>query len=227
MRILLAEDEKIISEVICQNLTAHHYTVDAVYDGEDALAYAVSAHYDGILLDITMPKMDGLSVLSRLREMGNRTPIMLVTARADIESRIAGLDAGADDYLCKPFSMGELLARVRAMLRRREMYVPDNLRFGDLVLDQGSMVLSCRENTLKLSRLEFKIMELMMRHPHIALSGDMLLNHIWGYDAQAQMDTVWVYISGLRKKLKTLHTEVEIRSRRGVGYALELKNEQQ
>lgn len=225
MRILIAEDEQTLSEAICQNLIMHHYTVDAVCDGEEALAYAASEHYDGILLDITMPKMDGLSVLRRLREMGNQTPIMLVTARTEVESRIEGLNAGADDYLCKPFSMGELLARVRAMLRRRETYVPDCLHFGDLVLDQGNLILSCGENAMKLSRLEFKMMELMMRHPHIALSGDMLLEHIWGYDAHAQMDTVWVYISCLRKKLKTLHAGVEIRTRRGVGYALELKNE--
>ena len=225
MRILLAEDDTAISEAIYQNLTMHHYTVDTVYDGEDALAYASAEHYDGILLDIMMPKMNGLSVLRRLRENGNQMPIMLVTARSDIESRITGLDAGADDYLCKPFSMGELLARVRAMLRRREMYVPDNLCFGDLVLNQGSMMLSCGENTLKLSRLEFKIMELMMRNPHIALSGDMLLEHIWGYESHAQRDTIWVYISCLRKKMKVLSTNVRIQSRRGVGYTLEIKSE--
>ena len=223
MRILLAEDERAMSEAVCDILVYHHYTVDAVYDGETALAYAMGQHYDGIILDVMMPGMDGFSVLSRLRSAGSHTPVLLLTAKADVASRIAGLDAGADDYLCKPFAMGELLARVRAMLRRGEQYAPELLKVGNVSLNQGSGALMCGGHAQPLSRLEYGLMELLMRHPGVTFSSSTLLDRVWGYDSDAQADTLRVYMSYLRRKLSALKADVEIRSRRGVGYSLEVK----
>lgn len=223
MKILLAEDEQAMSEAVCDILLYHHYAVDAVYDGEEALAYAMTQHYDGIILDIMMPELDGLSVLLRLRSAGNHTPVLLLTAKSDIENRIAGLDAGADDYLCKPFAMGELLARVRAMLRRREPYAPEELCVGNVSLNQGSSALVCGEQVQPLSRLEYGLMELLMRNPGIMFSSSMLLDRVWGVDSEAQADTLRVYMSYLRRKLAALKADVEIHSRRGVGYSLEVR----
>lgn len=225
MRILLAEDEHAMSEAVSDILSYHHYTVDAVFDGEDALAYAMAQHYDAMILDIMMPKMDGVSVLKALRAAGNPTPVLLLTAKSEIESRVTGLDAGADDYLCKPFAMGELLARVRAMLRRREPYTPQMLSVGNVTLNQGSGTLMCGELVQPLSRLEFGLMELLMRHPGITLSGSVMLERVWGYDSEAQADTLRVYMTYLRRKLSLLHANLEIRSKRGVGYSLEVKQE--
>ena len=165
MRILLAEDEIAMSEALVDILSFHNYSVDAVYNGADALDYARSQTYDGVILDVMMPRMDGVEVLERLRREGNRTPVLLLTARGEVEDRIRGLDAGADDYLPKPFAMGELLARLRAMLRRRESYVPDVLRLGDVTLDPGRFELRCGDRAQSLSKLEYQIMELLMRNP--------------------------------------------------------------
>lgn len=222
MKILYAEDEKSMSEAVVDILEYHKYTVDAVYNGEDALAYAQVEHYDGIILDIMMPKMDGLQVLERLRKAGSKTPILLLTAKSEVEHRIQGLDMGADDYLSKPFAMGELLARVRAMLRRREEFVPDILTFGDISLNLQSYELSANGQSFTLPKIEFKIMELLMMNRGRYLSTEILLTKVWGYEAEAGIGTVWVYLTYLRKKLTALNANVIIQAKRNVGYTLEV-----
>ena len=217
MKLLYAEDEAAMSEAVADILTYHKYSVDVVADGADALDYARSGQYDGIILDVMMPKLSGLEVLRRLREEGCRTPVLLLTARAEVEDRIEGLDLGADDYLPKPFAMGELLARVRAMLRRREEFTPNLLRCGDLTLNQQSAELSCGGQTAVLPKLEFQLMELLMLNRGICLSTEDMLVKVWGYDTDADIGVVWVYISYLRKRLSALGSTVEI-----VGYTLEV-----
>ena len=223
MRILLAEDEVAMSEAVVDILDYHHYAVDAVYNGADALDYARSQNYDGIILDIMRPRMDGIEVLRRLRSEGNRTPVLLLTAKGEVEDRIRGLDAGADDYLPKPFARGELLARLRAMLRRRESYVPDVQELGNVALDPARFELRCGGRVQSLSKLEYQIMELLMRNPGMTFSAETLLERVWGCDSDAGVGAVWVYISYLRKKLAALGADVEIASRRGLGYSLEVR----
>lgn len=222
MRLLYAEDEPAMAEAVTDILTYHHYTVDAVADGEEALAHADLVRYDGIILDIMMPKMDGLEVLRRLRREGCRTPVLLLTARTEVEDRIKGLDSGADDYLPKPFAMGELLARVRAMLRRREEFTPDILRCGNLSLNLQSYELSGDGQSFILPKLEYQIMELLMLNQGIYLSKEDILVKVWGYDTDAEIGIVWVYLSYLRKRLTALKANVEIRARRNIGYTLEV-----
>ena len=221
MKLLYAEDEKSLSEAVVDVLEYNKFSVDAVYDGMDALDYARSGHYDGIILDVMMPKLSGLEVLERLRAAGSKTPILLLTAKSEIEDRIAGLDLGADDYLPKPFAMGELLARIRAMLRRRAEFTPDVLTLGNLSLDRQSYTLSVGDNRMILPKLEFQLMELFMRNPGVSFSTETLLERVWGYESEAENGTVWVYLSNLRKKLDTLGVQAGIRSRRGIGYSLE------
>ena len=220
MKLLYAEDEPAMAEAVTDILEYHNFTVDTVYDGAEALAYAREDRYDGIILDVMMPKMDGFSVLRALREAGDRTPVLLLTA--EVEDRIAGLDLGADDYLPKPFATGELLARVRAMLRRREDYTPDVLRCGDLSLNTSNAELRCGGESVVLPKLEFKLMELLMNNQGICLSTEDILTRVWGYETDADIGVVWVYLSYLRKRLAALGSAVEIRARRGVGYTLEV-----
>ena len=220
MKLLYAEDEQAMSEAVTDILRYHKYSVDPVYDGADALAYARAEQYDGIILDVMMPKLSGFEVLRQLRQEGCRTPVLLLTAKAEVEDRIEGLDLGADDYLPKPFAMGELLARVRAMLRRREAFTPNLLRCGDLTLNQQNAELCCGEKTAVLPKLEYKLMELLMLNRGICLSTEDMLTKVWGYDTDADIGVVWVYISYLRKRLAALGSAVEIKARRGVGYTL-------
>lgn len=222
MKLLFAEDEISMSEAVTDILTYHHYSVDPVYDGEEALAFARTEHYDGIILDIMMPEMDGLEVLQQLRKEGCRTPVLLLTAKAEIEDRIRGLDLGADDYLPKPFHMGELLARVRAMLRRREEFTPDILRCGNISLNMQSYELSGNGQSFTLPKLEYKMMELFMLNQGRYLSSEDLLIKVWGYDTDAELGTVWVYVSYLRKRLAALDANVVIRAKRNIGYTLEV-----
>lgn len=221
MRLLFAEDEVSMSEAVSDILTYHHYMVDAVYDGEAALDYARMEAYDGIILDIMMPKKSGFEVLEQLRKEGCRTPILLLTARGEVEDRIRGLDLGADDYLPKPFSMDELLARVRAMLRRREAFVPDILTCGDISLNLQSYELSGNGRSFVLPKLEYRMMEVLMQNQKRYLSSEDLLVKVWGYDTEAEVGTVWVYISYLRKRLAALSGQVEIKVKRNIGYMLE------
>ncbi len=225
MKLLYAEDERAMSEAVTDILSYHKYSVDAVYDGQDALDYARNEQYDGIILDVMMPKMSGFEVLRQLRAEGINTPVLLLTAKAEVEDRIEGLDLGADDYLPKPFAMGELLARVRAMLRRREDFTPNILKVGDLCLNQQSAELSCGEKSVVLPKLEYKLMELLMLNRGICLSTEDMLVKVWGYDTDSDLGVVWVYISYLRKRLAALGSSVEIRARRGVGYLLSAGDE--
>lgn len=222
MKLLYAEDERPLSEAVVDILTCHKYIVDAVYNGEDAYDYAISGDYDGIILDIMMPKRDGIDVLSALRQAGCKTPILLLTAKTQVDDRIRGLDAGADDYLPKPFDMGELLARIRAMLRRREEFHPDLLSFGDLTLNMQSCILSCGDTEFILPKQEYRLMEQLMENHRIFLSSEDLLVKAWGYNAQADINSVWLYISYLRKRLSAMNSVVEIASKRNIGYRLEM-----
>ena len=222
MKLLYAEDEISMSEAIVDILEYHNYTVDAVYDGDAALEYARSEQYDGIILDIMMPYRSGLEVLKMLRREGRRTPVLLLTARSEVEDRITGLDSGADDYQPKPFDMGELLARVRAMLRRKENYTLSVLTFGNISLDSRSFELKGKEGSVFLPKLEYQLMELLMLNKGIYLSTEDILVKVWGYDTDVEIGVVWVYISYLRKKLAELNADIVIKAKRNIGYTLEI-----
>ncbi len=221
MKLLYAEDEESMAEAVTDILVFHKYQVDTVYDGEEALEYARNEQYDGIILDIMMPKRSGLEVLEAIRKDGCRTPVLLLTAKAEVEDRIKGLDMGADDYLPKPFVMGELLARVRAMLRRREEFTPDILTCGNLSLNMHSYELSSLSGKFLLPKLEYQLMELFMLNQGIYLGTEDILVKVWGYDTDTEVGTVWVYISYLRKKIEALNATAVIRVKRGIGYTLE------
>ena len=224
MKLLFAEDDRDLSAALKTLLERSGYMVDAVYNGEDAVDYAAAENYDGIIMDWMMPVMDGIRALQKIREAGISTPCMLLTARDAVEDRVTGLDAGADDYLPKPFDAGELMARVRAMLRRRESYVPDILRWEDLSLDKGSCELACRGKSVRLTGKLYQLMELFMENPRLLFSVQQLMDKVWGWDAEAEINVVWVNISQLRKKLAELGTCAEIRVHRGTGYSLEKKS---
>jgi len=221
MKLLFAEDEIAMSEAVTDILTYHHYMVDSVYDGIAALEYARAEEYDAIILDIMMPGMNGIEVLKNLRKEGIGTPVLLLTAKAEVEDKIEGLDAGADDYLAKPFAMGELLARVRALLRRREIYTPNVLECGNIFLDRNTYELRGKTESIVLSKIEFQMMELFMLNRGIYLSTEDILVKVWGYETDAELGIVWVYISNLRKKLASLKADVEIKAKRNIGYTLE------
>ena len=221
MRLLIAEDERDLAEALGVFFVKNQFSVDTVYDGFSAYEYAVSGGYDAIVLDIMMPKLDGISVLRRLREEGVTTPVMMLTAKGEKDDRILGCNAGADDYLPKPFEPDELICRVRAMLRRSGDYRPAVLSFGDVTLDSGRGLLSAPGGTLRLSGREFQLMELFLRNPRVVLPAERLMERIWGWDSDADISVVWVHISNLRKKLKAVGAHVVIRANRGLGYVLE------
>ena len=223
MKLLYAEDEPALSEAVVDYLTYHKYIVDAVYNGSDAYDYAISGKYDGIILDIMMPKRDGLEVLSALRREGYKTPVLLLTAKTQVEDRIRGLDSGADDYLPKPFDMGELIARIRAMLRRREEFHPDLLHFGDLTLNMQSGEISVGERTVQLPKQEYRLMEQLMLNHKLFLSSEDLLVKAWGFNTETDINSVWLYVSYLRKRLAAMNSGVEIVSKRNIGYKLEFR----
>ena len=222
MRILLAEDERSLSRAVAALLEKNHYSVDAVYDGEEALAYLEAGNYDGVILDIMMPKLDGLEVLRRLRQAGNPIPVLLLTARAEVEDKVAGLDMGANDYLTKPFSTAELMARIRAMTRSKTAgQVTSCLALGNITLDQATFTLASPQGSFRLANKEYQMMELLLRNPRQIIPTERFLERIWGYDSEAEPSVVWVYISYLRKKLAALHADIQIRAIRNAGYALE------
>lgn len=225
MRLLLAEDERELVNALAAILKREHYSVDAVYHGEDALDYALGGDYDAIVMDIMMPRLDGLTVLKRLRDSGVSTPVLLLTAKSEVGDRILGLDTGADDYLTKPFSMGELLARLRAMTRRKGEFAPNIVRLGDLALNRVTFELSCRDERFRLGNKEFQIMLMLLTNPGQPISADRFMEKIWGYDAEAEINVVWVYVSYLRKKLAALRSKAQIKAIRGVGYLLEIGGE--
>ncbi|MBR3817506.1 MAG: response regulator transcription factor [Clostridia bacterium] len=221
MRLLLAEDEKELSKALCAILKHNNYSVDAVYNGQDALDYGLDENYDGIILDIMMPKMNGLEVLKELRKNGVSTPVLMLTAKSEVEDRIVGLDTGADDYLTKPFNMGELLARIRALTRRRSEFSPNLMSFGNISLNRESFELSVGNESMRLGNKEFQMLEMLMTNPGRLISTEQFMERIWGYDTDAEINVVWVYISYLRKKLSSLGANTEIKAVRGVGYTLE------
>lgn len=221
MRILIAEDELTIARALKVMLEKNKYAVDMVHNGLDALEYILAVRYDALVLDIMMPGMDGIQVLQAARSRGIATPALFLTAKAEIDDRVAGLDAGADDYLPKPFAAPEFLARVRALVRRSDSYAAPILRLGNLMLDCGQYTLASPMGTLRLNNKEYQLMELFMRHPRQVFSCEHLMEKIWGLDAEAEIDVVWTYIGFLRKKLKQLEATAELRTIRGAGYALE------
>lgn len=221
MRLLLAEDEKELSNALTVIFKHNNFSVDAVYNGLDALDYISLGKYDGVILDIMMPGLDGISVLKKVRAAGNSVPILLLTAKGEIDDRVLGLDSGADDYLPKPFSTKELLARIRAMTRRKADITADNLlSAGDITLDRLKFELSCNGDTTGLSGKEFQMLEMLMLSPEQVISTELFMEKIWGLDSDAELNVVWVYISNLRKKLKSIGSNVQIKAARSLGYCL-------
>ena len=221
MRLLFAEDDRSLCRAEKAILESAGYAVDFVHNGSDALDYALEGSYDGIILDWMMPAPDGVEVLRTLRSRGVGTPCLLLTARDAVEDRVAGLDAGADDYLPKPFASVELLARIRAMLRRKADFKPDLIRFGALSLDRQEMTLSCGRKTARLNNKTFQFMEMLMEQPGRVFDVNRIIERVWGWDSDSEMNVVWVTVFNLRKILKELGTKAVIRATRGVGYSLE------
>ncbi|MDD7740417.1 MAG: response regulator transcription factor [Lachnospiraceae bacterium] len=221
MRLLLAEDEREMANAILVVLEHNHYAVDVVENGRDAYDWAKNGNYDGILLDIMMPEMSGLEVLSALRQENFDVPVLLLTARSEVDDRVAGLDLGADDYLTKPFAMKELLARIRAMTRRKGNYSSNLLQFGGLTLNRETFDLGYQGEKVHLGSKEYQVMELLMQNKGILIPAEQFMEKIWGYNTEVENSVVWVYISYLRKKIQNLGAPVVIRAVRGLGYKLE------
>ncbi len=221
MRLLLAEDERALSKALVAILERNNYSVDAVYDGQSALDYLETDNYDGVILDIMMPKVDGLTVLKKVRERGSLIPILLLTAKSEVDDKVEGLDAGANDYLVKPFHSKELLARIRAITRTQTAQPDSKLKIGNVTLDRATFELSTSAGSFQLANKEFQMLEFLMSNPHQLIPSERFLERIWGYDSEAEMNVVWVYISYLRKKLSALHANVQIKATRNVGYSLE------
>lgn len=221
MRILLAEDEKPLSKALTAILERNGYSVDAVYDGEEALEYLEMDNYDGVVLDIMMPKIDGITVLRTIRRRANFIPVLLLTAKSEVDDKVEGLDAGANDYLAKPFHAKELLARIRAMTRTQTTQADSTLHFGNVTLDRATFELSTAAGSFRLANKEFQMLEVMMSNPNHVISSERFLEKIWGYDSDTEINIVWVYISYLRKKLTALHADIQIKATRNVGYSLE------
>ena len=225
MRILIVEDELHLAEALTQILRKNNYTVDAANDGEAGLDNALAGIYDLIILDIMLPKMDGINVLKNIREEGLDTPVILLTAKGEISDKVAGLDSGADDYLAKPFATEELLARIRALSRRKGEIVADNaLTYGDIELNTATLKLSRGSKEVKLTLKESELLEFLILRKNMATSKEMIIEKLWGFDSDVEHNHVEVYISFLRKKLVFLASEVAINTVRGVGYSLEEKN---
>ena len=221
MRLLLAEDEKEMSNAICAVLKHEHFSVDAVYDGQDALDYLENDDYDGAILDIMMPKMDGITVLKKIRAKGIFTPVIMLTAKSQLDDKVEGLDAGADDYLTKPFAMKELIARVRSITRRSGEVADNVMTFSDIELSRSTFTLKSSGGEERLANKEFQMMEMLLEHPGQVISADQFMDRIWGYDTETESNVVWVYISNLRKKLKKIGSSVNIKAARGLGYSIE------
>lgn len=222
MRILLAEDEKVLSKALCTLLKYNNFSVDAVFNGEDAINYLETGVYDCIILDIMMPKIDGITVLKTIRENGNNIPVLMLTAKSEVDDRCLGLDLGADDYLTKPFSTKELVSRIKALVRRKTEKVESELVFGDLKLNRSTYEIQSNNGILKLGNKEFQMLELMMLSPKTMISVEQFMDKVWDFESEAELNVVWAYISYLRKKLKIIGSTVEIKSNRNVGYYLEI-----
>lgn len=220
MRILLAEDERSLSRALVAIFQKNNYSVDAVYNGEDALAYLQSGNYDVAVLDIMMPKMDGITVLQKLRASGSQLPVLMLTAKTEVDDKVLGLDSGANDYLGKPFDTKELLARIRSITRSQAV-ADTKLRMGNISLDRAAFELSSPTGSFRLANKEFQMMEFLMSNPHHVISAERFMEKIWGFDSEAELNVVWVYISYLRKKLAALGADIQIKASRNAGYSLE------
>ena len=225
MRILLAEDERSLSRAVIALLEKNNYSADAVYDGQEALEYLEAGNYDALILDLMMPKMDGLTVLRTLREQGNPIPVLILTAKSEVDDKVLGLDSGANDYLTKPFDPKELLARIRAITRVQTKNPSSVLQLGNVTLDRTNYELACGENSIRLANKEFQLMELLMSNPGQVLSTEQIFERIWGLDSDAETSIIWVYISYLRRKFKALGANVLIKATRNVGYSLVVEEE--
>lgn len=223
MRILLAEDEKDLVNALCTILKHSNYSVDAVYNGADAVEYLESGVYDVAIFDIMMPVMDGITALKKVRESGNNVPIIMLTAKSQIDDKVLGLDSGANDYLTKPFAAKELLARIRAVTRNAAASEVFNnvLKYGNVTLDLTTYELSSVEGSFKLANKEFQMMEMLMKNTSVIISQESFMDKIWGFESEAESNVVWVNISYLRKKLKTIGADINIKATRNVGYSLE------
>lgn len=220
MRILLAEDEVSLARAVTRILEKNNYNVEAVHNGLDALDYLQNGEYDLAILDIMMPKMDGITVLRKIREQGNIVPVIMLTAKSEIDDKVLGLDCGANDYMTKPFDTKELLARIRVLTRGQKV-ADSKLRFGNIILDRATFALTSPTGSFRLANKEFQMMEILMTNPTTLISTERFMERIWGYETNAEINVVWVYISYLRKKLNALHADIQIKSIRNAGYLLE------
>ncbi len=224
MRVLVVEDDRDISSAICKVLKINNFYTDAVYDGLEALKYLKYDDYDCVILDIMMPKLDGIATLKQMRENNDFTPVIILTAKADIDDKVDGLDAGADDYLSKPFSMKELVARVKALTRRKNTVI-NKFTLGNVTLNTSTFELSTEHDSVRLLNKEYQLMEMLMVNANILTSTDKIMNTIWGFDNDSEINVVWVNISSLRKKLVQIKANVTIKAVRGLGYLLEVIND--
>ena len=226
MRILIVEDEKALSRVLVKIFEKNYYSVDAVYNGQEALDYIATGNYDIVLMDVMMPVMDGITALKKIRADGNQIPVLLLTAKSEADDKVMGLDSGANYYITKPFDTKELLAAVRAITRKEEQ-TDNRLHFRNITLDTSTYELASDTDSVKLTNKEFQMMEMFMSNPKILVSADTLMERIWGYDSDSEINVVWAYISYLRKKLKNLNANFTIKSSRNSGYSLELTDDKE
>ena len=222
MRILLAEDEPELNRALVAVFTKNNYSVDSVFDGEEAVTYLTEGDYDCAVLDVMMPKMDGITVLKTIRKAGKTLPVLILTAKSEIDDRILGLDSGADDYLTKPFAVKELLARVRAITRRLTVGVDANLTYGNCTLSRSTYILSTPSGEVRLTNKEFQMLEMLMSAPSQVVSPESFMEKIWGFDSDSDIGVVWVYIAYIRKKLAAIGANVAVKSLRNAGYTLEI-----
>ena len=227
MRILLAEDERSLSRALVAILTRNNYAVDAVYDGDEALAYARTCDYDCVVLDVMMPKKDGFEVLKAIREKGLTVPVLMLTARSEVDDKVEGLDLGANDYLTKPFDTKELLARIRAVTRSVTSTADNNLRYGNLTLNRGTYELSTPAGSVRLAAKEFQMMEYLMSNPGMLISTERFMDKVWGLDFDGDVNIVWTNLSYLRRKLTGIGANVKIKATRNAGYSLEIDDDKQ
>lgn len=225
MKILIVEDDENLALAIAQILNEQKYQTEIAYNGEDGLDYVLHDNYDLILLDIMLPKLDGFSLVKKLRQNKNNSPVIMLTAKDDIHSKITGLDSGADDYITKPFVKEELLARIRANARRQGDVIINTLSFCDLNLDLDTAILSCNTKSIQLSFKEFSILKILLVHPNLVISKEVLIDKVWGNESEAEANNVEAYISFLRKKFQFIGTKVSINTLRRLGYRLEVKND--
>ena len=223
MKILLAEDEKSMSRALTAILTKNNYSVDAVFDGQDALDYLLTGDYDCAILDVMMPKLDGFSVLQKIREKGLSLPVMMLTAKSQVDDKVEGLDLGANDYLTKPFESRELLARLRAITRTVTPVADNTLRYGNVALNRANFELKTPTGSVKLAAKEYQMMEYLMANPGVLISTDRFMDKVWGLDSDADINVVWTNLSYLRKKLASIDANVKIKATRNAGYSLEIE----